>query len=123
MAETMTHFPTPSAPLPDVIESPSAQAAAGRRGEAQRKRVERAERKAQGLPDPRVVDAAIASALATVLVKGNAAARIKAKGGDMRVFRLPLETLMTEAMLTLTRGRHIDKTTASKVLAQRLRIV
>lgn len=123
MTEMMTVFPTPGTPLPAPIESASAAAAAGRRGEAQRKRDERAARKAEGLPDPRIVDAAIASALATVLQKGDAANRIKAKGGDMRLFRLPLETLMTEAMLTLTRGRHIDKATASKVLAQRLRIV
>ncbi|MCJ2035589.1 hypothetical protein [Methylobacterium sp. J-068] len=123
MTQMMTVFPTPGTPLPSPIESASAQAAAGRRGEAQRKREERAERKAQGLPDPRVVDTAIVSALATVLVKGNAAARIQAKGGDMSIFRLPLETLMAEAMLTLTQGRHIDRKTAGKVLAQRLRIV
>lgn len=123
MTQLMTTFPEPGTPVPAAIESASAAVAAGRRGEAERKRIERAERKAQGLPDPRVVDAAIVSALATVLSKGDAANRIKAKGGNMRLFRLPLEPLLAEAMLTLTQGRHIDKTTASKVLAQRLRIV
>ena len=119
----MTVFPTPDAPLPAPLESPSAQAAAGRRGEAQRKRDERAARKAEGLPDPRLVDNAIASALANVLQKGDAANRIKAKGGDLKVFRLPLEALMHEAMAVLTLGRHVDKKTASKVLSQRLRLV
>lgn len=123
MTQMMTVFPTPGTPLPAPIESASAAAAAGRRGEAQRKREERAARKAEGLPDPRIVDAAIVSGLATLLQKGNAKARIQAKGGDMSVFRLPLETLMAEAMLTLTQGRHIDRKTAGKVLAQRLRIV
>ena len=123
MHQQMTTFPEPGVPVPAVIETPSAQAAAGRRGEAERKRIERAKRKAQGLPDPRLVDNAIASALANVLQKGDAANRIKAKGGDLKVFRLPLEALMHEAMAVLTLGRHVDKKTASKVLAQRLRIV
>lgn len=123
MTQQMTRFPEPSAPIPAVIKSASAQAAAGRRGDAQRKRDERAARKAEGLPDPRLIDNAIASALATVLQKGNAAVRIQANGGDLRKFRLPLEALMQEAMATLTLGRHVDKRTASKVLSQRLKLV
>ncbi|GJD46555.1 hypothetical protein AFCDBAGC_4437 [Methylobacterium cerastii] len=123
MQQLMTTFPEPGTPVPDPIESTSAQAAAGRRGEAERKRIERAARKAEGLPDPRLVDNAIASALATVLKKGNAAVRIQANGGDLRKFRLPLEALMQEAMATLTLGRHVDKKTASKVLSQRLKLV
>ncbi|MCJ2036013.1 hypothetical protein [Methylobacterium sp. J-068] len=66
-----------SAP-PPTPESASAVAAAAKakRDEAERKRIERAERKAEGRPDPRLVDTIIARALADALRAAGARAHI-----------------------------------------------
>lgn len=59
-------FPGPGAlPVPPLQET-----------EAERKRRERQERRDAGLPDPRIVDAAIATAFADICVLGEAPRRI-----------------------------------------------
>lgn len=121
MTETMTHFPTPIAPLPAVIESPSAQAAAGRRGEAERKRIERAKAKAAGLPDPRVIDTALIAALIETLEKGDARRRIRAKG-TTRNFLVGLHPLLSDALANL-KARGIERDVAAEALRKRLRLV
>ncbi|MCJ2043228.1 hypothetical protein MKK58_01505 [Methylobacterium sp. J-078] len=63
------------APSP-TPESASAAAAKAKRDEAERKRIERAERKAEGRPDPRLVDTIIVRALADALKAAGARAHI-----------------------------------------------
>jgi len=66
---------TDETPAPSPASATAALAAA-RRDEADRKRRERAEKKRDGIPDGRVVDAAIAAGLAEVFSKGDAAGKI-----------------------------------------------
>jgi len=61
--------PAPEPEASEPIERPSARAAAIRRAEAERKREERAKRRADGIPDPRMVDAAIIKAVVAASVR------------------------------------------------------
>lgn len=122
MQQQMTHFPEPGTPVAAVIESASAQAASARRDEAERKRVERAERRAAGTPDPRVVDTAIVAALIETLAKGDACRRINAKG-TTKGFLVGLEPLMKDALANLVHGRGVSHDAAIDALQKRLRLV
>jgi hypothetical protein len=66
--------PEPDAGAP---ETGSARTARERRDAAQRKREERARRKAKGVPEPRLVDAAIATAFSDLSRQGGLRARVK----------------------------------------------
>lgn len=118
--QQMTHFPEPGVPVPAPIENASSQAAAGRRGEAERKRIERAKAKAAGLPDPRVIDTAIIAALIETLEKGDARRRIRAKG-TTRNFLVGLHPLLSDAMANL-KARGIERDVAAEALRKRLRL-
>lgn len=122
MTQQMTHFPKPGMHLPGPIENASAQAASVRRDEAERKRIERAERRAAGTPDPRVVDTAIVAALIETLAKGHAATRIRAKG-TTKGFLVGLEPLMRDALANLVHGRGVSHDAAIDALQKRLRLV
>ncbi len=92
--------------------SASAEAAAHRRVEAGRKRVEREERRAAGLPDRRTVDTVVSAALAQVLREGNAAARIQARG-SARGIVVDGEAVLRAAIKGLT-SRGVTKEAASR---------
>lgn len=74
MYDDISDFPTP---VDDFFpESGALPVPPPQETEAERKRRERQERRDAGLPDPRIVDAAIAQALANVCVLGEAPRRI-----------------------------------------------
>lgn len=114
--------PAPDAPAPPPVPaapmSASAEAAAHRRVEAGRKRVEREERRAAGLPDRRTVDTVVSAALAQVLREGNAAARIQARG-SARGIVVDGEAVLRAAIKGLT-SRGVTKEAASRTVAERL---
>ncbi len=58
-------------------ETGSARTARERRDAAERKRAERARRRAEGIPEPRLVDAAIATALCDLSRRGGLRARVR----------------------------------------------
>lgn len=80
---------------PPTPESASAAAAKAKRDEAERKRIERAERKAMGRPDPRLVDTIVARALADALKAADA------RGHIVRHRKLDGLTLDAKGLLTL----------------------
>ncbi|SFE90065.1 hypothetical protein SAMN04487844_107124 [Methylobacterium sp. yr596] len=110
---TVTPPPAPVAPL-----SASAEAAAHRRVEAERKRVEREERRAAGLPDRRTVDTVVSAALGEVLRQANAGARIRARG-SARGMVIDGEAVLRAAIRGL-RARGCSKEAASRAVAERL---
>lgn len=110
---TVTPPPVPAAPM-----SASAEAAAHRRVEAERKRVEREERRAAGLPDRRTVDTVVSAALGEVLRQGDAGARIRARG-SARGMVIDGEAVLRAAIKGL-RVRGFSKEAASRAIAERL---
>lgn len=66
--------PEPDAGAP---ETGSARTACERRDAAERKRAERARRKAEGIPEPRLVDAAVATALSDLTLRAGLRARVR----------------------------------------------
>ncbi|SFU34617.1 hypothetical protein SAMN02799631_00266 [Methylobacterium sp. 174MFSha1.1] len=107
-----------AAPVAATPLSASAEAAAHRRVEAERKRVEREERRAAGLPDRRTVDTVVSAALAQVLREGNAAARIRARGSAVGLV-VDGEAVLRLAIRGLT-ARGVAKEAASRAVAERL---
>ncbi|KMO14754.1 hypothetical protein [Methylobacterium platani] len=107
-----------AAPVAAPPLSASAEAAAHRRVEAERKRIERAERRAAGLPDRRTVDGAVSAALAQVLREGKAASRVRARG-SARGMVVDGEAILRHAILEL-RARACSKEAASRAVAERL---
>ncbi|MCJ2043171.1 hypothetical protein MKK58_01195 [Methylobacterium sp. J-078] len=103
---------------PPTPESASAAAAKARRDEAERKRTERAERRAEGRPDPRLVDSIIARALADALKAADA------RGHVVRHRKLDGLTLDAKAILGLAmnelKARGFPKDVAKVALQGRL---
>lgn len=66
--------PEPDAGAP---ETGSARTARERRDAAERKRAERARRKAEGIPEPRLVDAAVATVLSDLTLRAGLRARVR----------------------------------------------
>lgn len=99
--------------------SGSALLAAQRRADAKRKRLERARRRDAGLPDPRTVDAAIASAIAYVMRENQAAERV-ARAGSMEQFRIPMRSVFREAGRILREERNVARPAAVQALRDRI---
>jgi hypothetical protein len=99
--------------------SGSALAAAQRRADAERKRLERARRREAGLPDPRTVDAAIVSAIAHVMRENQAAERV-ARAGSMDPFSVPMRSVFREAGRILREERRVARPAAVQALRDRI---
>lgn len=103
-------FPEPGAlPVPPPQET-----------EAERKRRERQERRDAGVPDPRIVDAAIATALANVCVLGEAPRRIIRDRSTDKVL-VYLRTLVEGALRILVEKGY-RKDIAVTVILRRLKL-
>ncbi|MFF9551165.1 hypothetical protein [Methylobacterium fujisawaense] len=93
---------------------------------AERKRVERANRRKAGLPDPRVVDAAVATAMAEALhaadFRGHCVRR-----GSVAGMTLDVEDVMRRAIAHVRAAKvqdgQVSRAAAHQVIAQRLRLV
>lgn len=103
---------------PPTPASAAAAAAAFRRADAARKRDERARRRAEGLPDQRVIDAAIvqglADALKTVDARGHMLRHGKLSGLDV-----PVAAVIKAALRSLM-DRGCEKGAAIRVLQGRV---
>ncbi|SDM31294.1 hypothetical protein SAMN05216360_101520 [Methylobacterium phyllostachyos] len=100
-------------------ETGSARTARERRDAAERKRAERARRKAEGIPEPRLVDAAIATALSDLSRRGGLRARVR----EQRSFEgisYDLGGLLGQAMEELVERRGVAQPQAKAALMQRL---
>ncbi len=109
-------------PEPDhegAPETGSARSARERRDAAQRKRDERARRKAGGMPDPRVIDSAIATAIADICIRANFRGRAKAKG-SMRGLAIGLDAIVGQVMQVLVEERNVGQPQAKRAAMQRL---
>ncbi len=93
---------------------------------AERKRAERAARRKSGLPDPRVVDAAVASAMAEALhtadFRGHCVRR-----GSVAGMTVDVEDIMRRAIAHVRaaklQGGQVSREAAHQAVAQRLRLV
>ncbi|CAA2155404.1 hypothetical protein MBRA_01049 [Methylobacterium brachiatum] len=100
-------------------ETPSARAAAAKRAEAERKREERAKRKADGVPDRRAVDSAVIGAIVTAAARrghGRTISQTKSLAG----LAISLQDLVGGAMQELVENRGIGQQQAKKALLVRL---
>lgn len=88
--------------------------------EAERKRRERQERKDAGLPDPRIVDAAIAQAFADVCVLGEAPRRIIRDRSTDKV--LVYLRAVVEGALRILVDKGYRKEVAVTVILRRLKL-
>lgn len=100
-------------------ETGSARSARERRDAAQRKRDERARRKAGGMPDPRVVDAAIATAIADICIRADFRGRAKAKS-SIKGLSIGLDAIIGQVMQVLVEQRNVGQPQAKKAAMQRL---
>lgn len=93
--------------------------------DAERKRAERAARRAAGLPDQRTVDVAIVAALATLLEEGDVVGRAQ-RQGSLDGLSVDLRPLMQGALRHLRRGKvdgvKVSRVAAVMALQQRLRM-
>lgn len=122
-------FPAPTddfapglAPEPDAsapAETPSARAAALRRAEAERKRGERAKRKAEGVPDPRTVDAAIIGAVVAACAR-RGHPRTIAQTKSLAGLAITLQDIVGGTMQELVENRGIGQQQAKGALLVRL---
>jgi len=103
---------------PPTPESTSAAAAKARRDEAERKRNERAARRAKGLPDPRVVDGLIVQALVEAFKAAGAQQHIQ-RNGKLGGLMLDAEAIARTALKGLA-GRELSKDIRSKIIRDRL---
>lgn len=100
-------------------ETASARAAAAKRAEAERKREERAKRKADGIPDPRTVDAAIIGAVAAACARRGhvrTIAQTKKLGG----LNISLQDIVVGAMQELVEAKDIGQPQAKRAIIIRL---
>lgn len=100
-------------------ETPSAKAAAARRAEAERKREERAKRRADGVPDPRAVDAAVIGAIVAACVRrghGRTISQTKSLAG----LPISLQDIVGGAMQELVEVKGIGQQQAKRALLVRL---
>ena len=100
-------------------ETPSAKAAAARRAEAERKREERAKKRAEGVPDPRAVDAAVIGAIVAAAARrghGRTISHTKSLAG----LAISLQDLVGGAMQDLVEVKGIGQQQAKRALLVRL---
>ena len=100
-------------------ETGSARTAREKRDAAQRKRYERARRRAKGIPEPRLVDAAIAIALCDLSRRGGLRARVKEQRGYDGI-AYGLADVLGQAMEELVERRGVKQPQAKAALMQRL---
>lgn len=93
---------------------------------AERKRAERAARRAAGLPDPRVVDAAVASAMAEALHAADFVGHC-VRRGSVAGMTMNIEDVMRRAIAHVraakVQGGEVTRAAAHQAVAQRLRLV
>jgi len=100
-------------------ETPSAKAAAARRAEAERKREERAKKRAEGIPDPRAVDAAVIGAIVAAAARrghGRTISQTKSLAG----LAISLQDLVGGAMQDLVEVKGIGQQQAKRAILVRL---
>ena len=100
-------------------ETGSARSARERRDAADRKRAERARRRAEGIPEPALVDRAIATALADISRRGRFRQRAKAQS-SFEGLAIKLEAILGQAMEELVQRRGVKQQQAKAALRARL---
>lgn len=116
-------MPVPAIALPEEgpeepVPTGAAAAAAARRQDATRKRIERAARRRQGVPDTRTVDSAIAWALARVLREAGVPTLVR-RAGTVEGLTVELAPILRYAMEAL-RARGVDPVMRRTVIAGKL---
>ncbi len=104
---------------PCAPETGSARSARERRDAADRKRAERARRRAEGIPEPTLVDRAIATALADLSRRGRLRARATAQK-SFEGISYDLARVLGQAMEELVERRGVKLPQAKKALMARL---
>ncbi|MGC5781748.1 MULTISPECIES: hypothetical protein [Methylobacterium] len=93
---------------------------------AERKRAERAARRAAGLPDPRVVDAAVATAMAEALHAADFVGHC-VRRGSVAGMTVDVEDVMRRAIAHVRAAKvqdgQVSRAAAHQAVAQRLRLV
>lgn len=118
MYDDISDFPTPIDdffPEPGALPVPPPQET-----EAERKRRERQERRDAGLPDPRIVDAAIATAFADICILGEAPRRIIRDRSTDKV--LVYLRAVVEGALRILVDKGYRKEVAVTVILRRLKL-
>lgn len=100
-------------------ETGSARTARERRDAAERKRAERARNKKLGIPDPALVDRAIATALCDISRRANFRSRVKAQRG-LQGLAVGLDAILGQSMQELVERRGVGQPQAKAALMQRL---
>lgn len=115
-----TDFPTPGDFFPAPDEAPEMPAEIPLT-DAERKRRDRLARREAGLPDPRVVDTAILTALIDSLAKGGAAEMITRHRSTDRVL-VYLKPVLKDALNALVHQRGVPKNVATQLVMRRLKL-
>lgn len=118
-APGLTPAPAPEPDASEAAETPSARAAAARRAEALRKRGERAQRKVDGIPDPRTVDAAIIGAVVAACVR-RGHRRTIAQTKSVAGLPISLQDILGAAMQELVEVKGVGHQQAKGALLVRL---
>lgn len=112
--------PEPEAePEAGAPETGSARTARERRDAAERKRAERARRRAEGIPKPRLVNAAIATALSDLTRRGGLRARVREQK-NLEGIAYGLADVLGQAMQELVERRGVGQPQAKAALMARL---
>lgn len=100
-------------------ETGSARSAREKRDAAERKRKERARRRAEGIPESRLVDAAICTALADLSRRQDMRARVKSQR-SYNGLHYSLRDLVGQAMEEFVERRGVGQAQAKRALMTRL---
>lgn len=124
MPEEVHLDPEPTrAPEPtSAPETGSARTARERRDAAERKRAERARRKADGVPDPQLVDRAIATAIGDLSRRGDMRARVRERK-SFEGLAFGLDAVLGQAMEELVERRGVGRAQAKAALMTRLGLI
>jgi hypothetical protein len=111
--------PEPEPEDASAPESGSARTAREKRDAAERKRAERARNRKAGIPDPALVDRAIATALGDISRRARFRERVQVQQG-MQGLAIGLDAILGQAMQELVERRGVKQPQAKAALMQRL---
>ena len=111
--------PEPEPEYDNAPEIGSARTAREKRDAAQRKRDERARNRKNGIPDPALVDRAIATAIGDISKRARFRDRVKQRRG-LQGLAIGLDAILGQAMEELVERRGVGQAQAKRALMQRL---
>jgi hypothetical protein len=111
--------PEPEPEDASAPESGSARTAREKRDAAERKRAERARNRKAGIPDPALVDRAIATAIGDISKRARFRDRVKEQRG-LQGLAFGLDAILGQAMEELVERRGVGQAQAKRALMQRL---